>query len=63
MKDSENPNYLFTGIDTVLLSQIIDGDIDAVYLAKKELAKRGLNNEGVWIGFEKAKELNKKPIL
>ena len=59
MKDSENPNYLFTGIDTKLLSRIIDGNINLVFLAKKEMANRGFDHDGHWVGFERAKELNK----
>lgn len=30
------------------------GKVDAVLLMKEELASRGLNKKGVWVGFEKA---------
>lgn len=53
IQDSQNPRYLFCGISTSILSAIAKGEIDANELAKKELSNRGLNEEGLWIGFQK----------
>ena len=40
-----------------LLAAIARGEIDLNHLAKVELASRGLNSNGEWIGFEKAREI------
>lgn len=56
MEDDLNPKYLFNGIATVLLKQIINGKVDPVELAKEELLNRGLDYSGNWIGFTKVKE-------
>lgn len=57
--DALNPNYLFSTTWTELLVAIANGSIDARALAQKELANRGLNQEGNWVGFDKAAELIK----
>lgn len=55
VSDDDNPAYLFNTTNTSLLVQIAKGEVDAEELAKKELANRGLNNDGKWVGFNKAK--------
>lgn len=39
-----------------VLKASAQGEIDLNQLALRELASRGLNREGQWVGFEKAKE-------
>lgn len=58
LNDEENPAFLFSCTWTSLLTQIAKGDIDANYIAKVELANRGLDLNGQWVGFAKAKRLH-----
>ncbi|HOJ19591.1 MAG TPA: hypothetical protein PLT92_13600 [Ignavibacteriaceae bacterium] len=58
LPDDLNPRYLFSTIHKDLLIQVLNNKIDLQYLVKKELANRGLNAEGLWIGFEKAKQIH-----
>jgi len=51
--DAEQPKFMFCCTSTSLLAAIVNGEIDAVELAKKELSNRGLNNDGLWVGFGK----------
>lgn len=44
-------------IPSRLLGQVIRGEIDLNALAKIELANRGQDTEGKWIGFEAAAAL------
>jgi len=57
--DEENPAYLLSGVWTTLLVQIAKGEVDVEELAKKELANRGLNNNGNWVGFKMAADNTK----
>jgi len=57
--DNENPDFMFNGVWTTLLSQIAKGEIDANFYARKELANRGLDLNGNWIGFKAAKAEHK----
>lgn len=43
--------------DIHLLSAIARGEVDAGQLARQELANRGLNGEGKWVGFDQAQRL------
>jgi len=58
ISDEKNPKYLFNTIDTTLLVAIINKKIDPVKLAAKQLADRGLNKKGFWIGFDKAYKIH-----
>jgi len=58
LADDENPNYLYSTVWTSLLTDIVNGKIDAKYLAGRELANRGLDKNGLWVGFDKAKEIH-----
>ena len=51
MNDDKNPNLMFNRIDTELLVKIASGEIDAQELARMQLANRGLNESGEWVGF------------
>ena len=62
MKDELNPKYIFALTDTSLLTDAINGKIDLQVLAIRELASRGLNNKGAWIGFEAANKLAERTI-
>jgi hypothetical protein len=52
IKDAVNPVFIFSLTATELLSKIVSGEIDAVEFAKYELANRGLDNTGKWVGFK-----------
>ncbi len=55
-EDARNPAYLFQNIHTELLVRIASGDLNALQLAKAELANRGLDvRTGKWVGFDTAK--------
>ncbi len=45
---------VFQGVDTALLVAAVGGRIDLLEMAKQELASRGLNQQGVWVGFDAA---------
>jgi hypothetical protein len=50
--DDMNPNYLFNRTHVDLLVQIANGTLRTKRLALNELANRGLNHEGLWVGIE-----------
>ncbi len=53
-KDELNPDFIFNMTNNALLAKIISGEIDAVVLARKEMADRGYDETGTtWIGFKK----------
>lgn len=45
---------LIQTFDTRFLLAIHHGDVDVVTLARRQLANRGVNGDGRWIGFAKA---------
>jgi hypothetical protein len=55
LPDEFNPAYIFQGTKAALLVRCL-GDIDLNALALDELANRGLNKDGHWVGFEQAKK-------
>ena len=59
--DSENPLFLFQGTATKLLVMALNGEFDFATLARRELADRGLNLKGEWIGFQKEQQQKPKP--
>jgi len=59
LRDDENPEYLFSTTWTSLLVKIAKGQVDAERLARIELANRGLNLNGNWIGFAAAAKEHK----
>lgn len=54
-RDEENPDLILQQISEKILIDAAMGRIDLNLLARKELANRGLNKNGKWVGFEKAK--------
>jgi len=52
--DNENPLFLFQGTTTKLLVMGINKEFSFAGLARQELANRGLNMKGEWIGFKNA---------
>jgi len=58
IKDDENPGLMFQKVFTSLLVKIAKGEISAQYLASAELAIRGLDKDGQWVGFEQAEKIH-----
>ena len=50
--DHLNPIYIFCGTANDLLAAICRGDIDAKEMARKELRRRGYDENGQWAGFK-----------
>jgi hypothetical protein len=57
VKDDDNPKYMFRTTNTSLLVSAVKGKIDLLEYAKKEMAARGFDKNGKWIGFDKSKKL------
>jgi len=55
MKDDLNPKFIFSGTHTDLLVQVVKGKIDLMKLAREQLADRGVDENGLWVGFDEAK--------
>ncbi len=55
--DETNPKYAFQTMHTELLAQFASGRLNPVEYARKEMANRGLDERGKWVGFEKAAQL------
>jgi hypothetical protein len=53
MSDERNPEYIFNMTHTELLTKIVKGEIDPVALARKQLRNRGLDDDGIWQGFNR----------
>jgi len=59
ISDEKNPKYMFQTTDTSLLTQALDPRrFDIMEYVKKELASRGLNDKGAWVGFAEAKRIH-----
>ena len=43
---------------TQVLAAVARGELDLNLLAREELAARGLDDKGVWVGFGRAKEIH-----
>lgn len=46
---------------TAVLAAAARGELDLNQLAREELAARGLDKQGHWVGFEKATEIHQHP--
>lgn len=57
--DDLNPKFIFSTTATALLVEALKGVFDLKHLVRLELANRGVDDKGNWVGFEKAKELHK----
>jgi len=58
LHDEQNPEALFCLTWNDLLCKIVSGEVDPVQLAKKELANRGLDASGKWVGFDNAAKIH-----
>lgn len=56
--DEENPLFVFSTASSSMLAMLAYGGYDPVMLAKIQLADRGLDKQGKWIGAREAMELN-----
>ncbi|MGP8216889.1 MAG: hypothetical protein ACLQQ4_15085 [Bacteroidia bacterium] len=56
--DELDPRYIFNMTATKLLTEALKGEYSIEYMVRRELANRGLDKEGKWIGFSQAKELH-----
>ena len=54
---AEELGFIQTG-PTALLAAGARGELDLNRLARVELASRGLDLDGVWVGFERAREIH-----
>lgn len=52
--EENNINYIFQTASTKLLSEILLQNVDIKYYVRRELANRGVDSSGRWIGFDKA---------
>ena len=57
VSDSQNPVFIFSMTSTDLLLAAAAGLIDLNQLAREQLADRGLNADGKWVGFDRAAEI------
>ncbi|MBA3673340.1 MAG: hypothetical protein H0W75_00015 [Chitinophagaceae bacterium] len=57
--DDINPRFIFSTTSTALLAEALRGDFDLKQLVRQELANRGLNSEGNWVGFDQAAKIHK----
>jgi hypothetical protein len=57
--DDINPRFIFSTTSTSLLVEALRGDFDLKQYVRRELANRGLNAEGNWVGFDKAAKIHK----
>jgi hypothetical protein len=57
--DDINPRFIFRLTATALLVEALRGDFDLKQLIRRELANRGLNAEGNWVGFDQAAKIHK----
>lgn len=53
-----NPRFALQGIGSDMLAMAARGEIDLNALARMELAARGLDADGQWVGFDKAAEIH-----
>ncbi len=54
LRDELNPLFVFQMTRNELLVAIASGKLDAVQLAREELANRGRGKAGTWVGFDRA---------
>lgn len=52
VEDEQNPAFILSMTATELVSKIAKGEINVQELAKRELENRGLDIDGVWVGFD-----------
>lgn len=57
LPEEENPLMLFEQTSTPLLVKALHKEFDIMGLIKLQLRHRGLDDNGRWIGFAKARQL------
>jgi hypothetical protein len=58
-KDDDNPSFIFSLTSSKLLAEALKGDFDLIYLVRRELANRGQDSQGKWVGFDEAKKIHR----
>jgi len=58
-KDELHPKFIFSLTATQLLTEALKGEFDLLCLVRIELANRGFDRDGKWIGFDKAKKIHR----
>jgi hypothetical protein len=58
IKDEENPEYIFSTIFSSIILKFLNKELDIEKLLKQELIKRGLDKKGIWVGFEKSRQIH-----
>ncbi|TDX00516.1 hypothetical protein [Dinghuibacter silviterrae] len=56
LPDGENPLFLFSTTSTNLLAKLLAKEFNVLDLVRMELANRGVNEKGQWIGFKTAQK-------
>jgi hypothetical protein len=56
--DATSPAFLYSVTSTSLLLAVASGLLDPVLLARRELAYRGLDADGTWVGFDRARQIH-----
>lgn len=56
--DALNPRYLFQSTATQLLVEALQKLFDVDYYIRRELACRGVDENGTWVGFPEAKKIH-----
>ena len=57
ISDDQNPAFMFSTTATDLLLAITVGLVDPARLAREQLANRGLDQNGMSVGFDRAREI------
>jgi hypothetical protein len=57
-RDEFSPAFLYSVTSTSLLLAAAAGLIDPTLLARRELASRGLDADGTWVGFDRAAQIH-----
>lgn len=58
-KDDDNPSFIFSLTSSKLLAEAIKRDFDLIHLVRRELANRGQDSTGKWVGFDEAKKIHR----
>lgn len=58
LKDDDNPAFMFSTTNTALLTKIVNGEVTPLFMASMELAQRGLDKQGNWVGFAEAEKIH-----
>lgn len=56
--DDVNPAFTFQMTHKEILVKIISGEVSPTFLASMELANRGCDKAGNWVGFDEAQKIH-----